>query len=53
VALDLGAEGRGHRFILGFLGFRTLVRYAEQKRVVQVDSAICSIYIERLRIALR
>ena len=53
VALDLRAEGRGHSFILVFLGFRTLVRYAEQKRVVQVDSAICSVYIERLRIAIR
>ena len=53
VALDLRAEGRGHRFILGFLGFRTCVRYAEQKCAAQVDSAICSVYIEQQRIASR
>jgi hypothetical protein len=53
VALDLGAEGRGHRSILDFLGFRKRVRYAEQKRAAQVDSTGCSMYIERQRIALR
>ncbi|WP_212591558.1 hypothetical protein [Antarctobacter heliothermus] len=53
MALDLGTEGRGHRIILVFLGCRKLVRYAEQNRSAQVDVAFCSVYTERLRIALR
>ena len=53
MALDLGAEGRGHSIILVFLGCRKLVRYAEQNRSAQVDLAVCSVYIEHYRIALR
>ena len=52
VALDLRAEGRGHRIILGFLGCRTFVRYAEQICAAQVDVAICSVYIEQHCIAI-
>jgi hypothetical protein len=53
VALDLGAEGRGHRVILGFLGAgERLFAMPNKNRAAQVDvMAICSVYIEHQRIA--